>query len=78
MRDVACKWELCENIFQIGGIMEKWNKHTEKPTKNGTYKVKNNSGCNGSFGEVEYDVKRGWLIPEAIKPFYKILAWREK
>ena len=49
------------------------------PDKSGLYKVKNNSHCNGGFGEVYFNAEenKGWEIPETIKSFYKVVGWYE-
>lgn len=47
------------------------------PSKDGEYRVKNNSNCNNGEGVVYFSVKEGWMIPEMVKSFYKILHWLE-
>lgn len=47
------------------------------PTVSGEYRIKNNSECNNGNGLVQFDVNKGWCIPEAIRPFYRVVGWFE-
>jgi hypothetical protein len=54
------------------------NVNERLPKENGNYKIKNNApSCNNGEGECEYTTDIGWVVPEMIKSFFKVLYWWE-
>ena len=50
---------------------------TRLPTKDGVYRIKNNSGCNNGDGMMRYDLESGWDVPKIIRSFYRVVGWYE-
>lgn len=48
------------------------------PSKDGEYRIKNNSSCNNGEGLMDFSVEYGWDIPDMIKSFYKVIGWYDK
>ena len=58
-------------------IMDWINLKERSPEENGDYEVLNNAPeCNGGIGQCYFDKENGWDIPDMIKSFYRIRAWR--
>lgn len=47
------------------------------PTENGEYDIRHNCGTKNGFGRGQFDVNAGWLVPDAIKSFFKVTDWFE-
>jgi hypothetical protein len=58
----------------------KWTKlKDEQPSESGEYKVLHNmTSVNNGIGECYYDTDKGWIIPDMIASFYRIIAWSKK
>ena len=45
------------------------------PEENGLYRIKHNCGANEGNGVMQYSTIYGWDVPNAIRSFYRVIAW---